>query len=96
MNGIHHPSRDLMAWVNNLQFEVESFRSQKGELEEQVIHTNNRQQELEILLKQKTDSEACLEKKDHENPQCLISIEEGFTVGEGLASGVEDSIQPEM
>ncbi|KAI7987799.1 COP1-interactive protein 1 [Camellia lanceoleosa] len=81
---------DLMARTNNLQLEVDTLRTQKGELEEQVLFKSNEasvevngvmdqinvlQQELHSLTSQKSESESSVEKVTQEISHFLIQIE---------------------
>ncbi|GMQ06407.1 hypothetical protein CsSME_00051019 [Camellia sinensis var. sinensis] len=81
---------DLMARTNNLQLEVDTMRTQKGELEEQVLFKSNEasvevkgvldqinvlQQELHSLTSQKSESESSVEKVTQEISHFLIQIE---------------------
>ncbi|XP_057511720.1 COP1-interactive protein 1-like [Actinidia eriantha] len=81
---------DLMQRADNLQFEADNLRSEKGELEEQVVfksneafaqvkgfmdHVNVLQQQLHSLSSQKSESETSLEKVTQEISDFLIQIE---------------------
>ncbi|GMP63973.1 hypothetical protein CsSME_00025446 [Camellia sinensis var. sinensis] len=81
---------DLMARTNNLQLEVDTMRTQKGELEEQVLFKSNEasvevkgvldqinvlQQELHSLTSQKSEPESSVEKVTEEISHFLIQIE---------------------
>ncbi|KAI8569735.1 hypothetical protein RHMOL_Rhmol02G0300300 [Rhododendron molle] len=81
---------DLMARANGLRLEVDTLRSQKGILEEQVVvksneasnqvkglmdHVNVLQQELHSLSSQKSESELTIEKVTQEISDFLLQIE---------------------